>query len=152
HPSPDEAPARTAAMSEATLLEKLRRSDLLPEKTLGELAKLPEAASHDPRVLGKVLLQRGPLTRYQLNQVAAGKGVELKLCPYGLLDRLGEGGMGMVFKAKHLHMNRTVALKLIRKEKLQNPDAVKRFYQEVQAAAQLHHPNIVIAYDAGHEG
>jgi serine/threonine protein kinase len=60
--------------------------------------------------------------------------------------------MGQVFQARHRHMQRTVALKLIRKEKLANEDAVKRFYQEVQAAAQLHHPNIVVAYDAGPAG
>jgi serine/threonine-protein kinase len=119
---------------------------------LEELAALPEAQDPDPRVLGRVLLRRGLLTRYQINQVAQGRGKDLNIGPYILLDRLGEGGMGQVFKARHRHMQRTVALKLIRKEKLLNEASVKRFYQEVQAAAKLHHPNIVVAYDAGPAG
>jgi serine/threonine protein kinase len=49
-------------------------------------------------------------------------------------------------------MQRTVALKLIRKEKLANEESIKRFYQEIQAAAQVHHPNVVVAYDAGPAG
>jgi WD40 repeat protein len=49
-------------------------------------------------------------------------------------------------------MGRVVALKVIRKEKLRSPEAVRRFYQEVQAAGQLHHPNIVLAFDAGRAG
>src|SRR5262249_54951834 len=52
----------------------------------------------------------------------------------------------------HALMSRVVALKVIRKDKLANPDSVKRFYQEVQSAAQLHHPNVVIAHDAGPAG
>src|SRR5262249_46032622 len=119
---------------------------------LAELAKLPEATNPDPRVLGKVLLQRGWLTRYQINQVAAGKGKDLLVGPYVVLDRLGEGGMGQVFKARHRHMARVGALKLMHKDRLASSDSVSRFYQEVQAAAQLAHPNIVLAFDAGQAG
>ena len=60
--------------------------------------------------------------------------------------------MGAVFKARHLKMNRLVALKVIRKELLANPDAIQRFEREVQAAAQLSHPNVVAAYDAAQVG
>ena len=67
---------------------------------------------------------------------------------YRLLGRLGEGGMGQVYRATHRHMGRTVALKVIRKERLANADSVQRFYQEVQLASQLNHQNIAIAYDA----
>src|SRR5262249_9788347 len=89
------------------------------------------------------------LTRYQLNVIAQGRGKDLILGPYLLLDRLGEGGMGQVYKARHQKMHRVVALKIIRKEKLASENTVNRFYQEVRAAAQLVHPNIVVAYDAG---
>src|SRR5262245_6352837 len=137
---------------QATLYARLRESEVLEPSQVAELARLPEANDPDPRALAKVLLQRRLLSKYQVNLVAQGKGKELRVGPYLLLDKLGEGGMGQVFKARHTHMSRVVALKLIRKEKLANPDSVKRFYQEVQAAAQLHHPNIVIAYDAGPAG
>ncbi len=136
----------------ATLFEALRESGLLEPAQLEQLARLPEARDADPRALGRLLVQRGLLTRFQVNLLAQGRAKELFLGPYVLLERLGEGGMGQVYKARHKHMSRVVALKLIRKEKLASADAVKRFYQEVQAAARLQHPNIAIAYDAGQEG
>jgi WD40 repeat protein/serine/threonine protein kinase len=135
-----------------TLFDQLRASGLLEPATLEELGRLPEAANPDPRALGRLLLQRGLLTRFQINLVAQGRGKDLLVGPYVVLDRLGEGGMGQVYKAQHRHMHRVVALKLIRRERLRSPEAVKRFYQEVQAAAQLHHANIVLAYDANQVG
>jgi CheY-like chemotaxis protein len=74
------------------------------------------------------------------------------LAGYQILEELGRGGMGVVYKARHERMNRLVALKVIHKEHLNHPDAIRRFYREIQAAAQLHHPNLVMAYDAGHCG
>jgi tRNA A-37 threonylcarbamoyl transferase component Bud32 len=71
---------------------------------------------------------------------------------YRLLGLLGVGGMGAVYKAKHRLMDRLVALKVIRKKLLANPDAVERFRREVMAAARLAHPNIVTAYDAEQAG
>lgn len=69
------------------------------------------------------------------------------------VDRMvGRGGMGDVYRAEHRLMNRTVALKLINEQLVQNPQAVSRFRREVQAAAQLSHPNIVAAYDAEQAG
>ena len=139
-------------MAEPTLLERLRGLDLLAPEQLAELSGLPESKESDPRVLGKVILQRGWLTRFQISLVASGKGKDLSVGSYLLLDKLGEGGMGQVFKARHKHMNRLVALKLMRKEKLASADSVSRFYQEVQAAAALVHPNIALAFDAGQAG
>jgi WD40 repeat protein/tRNA A-37 threonylcarbamoyl transferase component Bud32 len=141
-----------AANVKALLFDRLRESGLLEPGQLEELAKLPEAKDPDPRGLAKQVLRRGWLTRFQLNLVAQGKAAELSVGPYVLLDRLGEGGMGQVFKARHRHMHRVVALKVIRKDRLKSPEAVQRFYQEVQAAAHLSHPNIVLAYDADQVG
>jgi WD40 repeat protein/serine/threonine protein kinase len=141
-----------SANPKVPMFDLLRDSGLLTTAQLEELSRLPEARDPDPRALGRQVLQRGWLTRYQITQIAMGRGKELHVGAYVLLDRLGEGGMGQVFKAQHQHMARVVALKVIRKEKLRSPEAVKRFYQEVQAAGQLHHPNIVLAYDAGQAG
>jgi serine/threonine-protein kinase len=135
-----------------TLFDKVREAGLLEPGRLAELEPLPEARDPDPRALGRVLVQRGYLTRYQVSQLAAGRGRELLLGPYELLDKLGEGGMGQVFKARHRLMNRVVALKIIRKERLLDAAAVRRFNQEVQAAAQLSHPNIVTAFDSNQAG
>jgi serine/threonine protein kinase len=136
-------------MPTSTLLERLRESQLLSAEQLDELSRRKEAREVDPRALGRVVLENGWLTPYQINKIAAGHGKELQVAQYVLLDRIGEGGMGKVFKARHAHMNRIVALKLMRKEKLNSPRAVERFFTEVQAAAKLTHPNIVIAFDAG---
>src|SRR4029077_5928676 len=71
---------------------------------------------------------------------------------YVLLAKIGEGGMGQVFKARHKRMNRTVALKVMSAAAMKNEGAVKRFQREVHAAARLEHPNIVTAYDSGETG
>lgn len=67
---------------------------------------------------------------------------------YRTVELIGRGGMGEVFKAEHRLMNRTVALKSVNRKLVNNADAVDRFRREVQAAAQLSHPNIVTAHDA----
>ena len=71
---------------------------------------------------------------------------------YRVLELLGKGGMGNVYKAEHTLMSRDVALKVINRELVQNPQAVERFRREVKSAAQLAHPNIVAAYDAEQAG
>jgi hypothetical protein len=106
----------------------------------------------DGRALARELIERGWLTPYQANQLLQGRGEGLLLGPYRLLDRLGEGGMGQVFKAHHASMDRTVALKLIPRDRVSNPTALARFYREVRAVAQLAHPNIVTAFEVGQAG
>ncbi len=67
---------------------------------------------------------------------------------YRVIEQLGSGGMGSVYLAEHLVMHRKVAVKVIRKEFVANPDAVARFKNEVRNAARLSHRNIVTAHDA----
>ncbi len=67
---------------------------------------------------------------------------------YVILDKLGQGGMGMVLKAEHKRMKRVVAIKFLSPSVTKTPDAVRRFDREVEAAAKLDHVNIVAAYDA----
>jgi hypothetical protein len=71
---------------------------------------------------------------------------------YEVLRPLGAGGMGQVFLARHRFMDRLVALKLLQPSLLANPAAIERFRNEVRAAAQLLHPNIVTAFDADQAG
>ena len=72
---------------------------------------------------------------------------------YEIFGEVGRGGMGVVWKARHHRLNRVCALKVIHKDRLsQNPEAAKRFQREAQAAAQLHHTNVVIVYDFDHVG
>jgi serine/threonine-protein kinase len=130
----------------ADLLSALRGLHQLPPEQLDILGR--EVLPADVRAVARTLVQRGWLTAYQVNQLFLGRGPQLLLGSYVLLDLLGEGGMGQVFKARNWKLGHIVAVKLIRKERLTNPDAVKRFQREILAAAQLDHPHIVRAYDA----
>jgi serine/threonine protein kinase len=69
-----------------------------------------------------------------------------------ILRELGRGGMGVVYQARQTVMNRPVVIKVINRALLDQPGALDRFHREVQAAAQLSHPNIVTAYDAEQAG
>ena len=73
-----------------------------------------------------------------------------KIAHYEILHELGEGGMGVVYKARDLHLDRLVALKVLRPERIGEVER-KRFAQEARAASALNHPNIVQVYDVGSE-
>ncbi|HTU93590.1 MAG TPA: serine/threonine-protein kinase [Gemmataceae bacterium] len=137
-----------AIASARDLVETLSRGRLLEVDQLSELNHSLPARPDDPLVLARELLQRGWLTPYQINQLFQGHAGDLILGHYVLLERLGEGGMGQVFKAREVRLGRLVALKVLRKERINKPEIIDRFHQEIQAAAQLSHPNIVHAYDA----
>jgi serine/threonine protein kinase len=135
-----------------TFVALLKKSQLLEAEQYGQVAgelctRFPEA-----KALARELIRRGWVTAYQVNQISQGKTNDLVLGSYIILERLGEGAMGQVFKARHKSMGRTVALKTLKKERLAHPDAIKRFHREIQAAGRLSHPNIVMAYDADQVG
>src|SRR5262249_51867779 len=124
------------AVSPTQFLEALRRCPLLDTAQRGELPRLGERAG-DSREIALEVLRRGWLTAYQINAIAQGRGNELTLGPYVLLEQIGEGGMGQVFKARQRSLGRVVALKVIRKQCLSNPRTVRRFLREIRAASQL---------------
>jgi serine/threonine protein kinase len=134
-----------------SLVDVLQESRLLEGRELEQASGL-QSRYPDAKGLGAQLIRAGWLTPFQVNQLLQGRCAELVLGPYRVLERLGEGGMGQVFKARHEGLQRIVALKVIRKEKLTDPRALQRFRQEARAAAQLAHPNIVTLYDASEIG
>src|SRR5579884_4425386 len=134
--------------SATDLVDALRCGWLLEPAQLEELPAL-QARFPDARALAQELVRRRWLTPYQAGQLYHGHGRDLLLDSYVLLEKLGEGGMGAVYKARHQKLGRVVAIKVIRKDRLTNEAAVRRFQREILAAAQLDHPNIVRAYDAG---
>ncbi len=109
-------------------------------------ALLPTLA--DRRSLASDLIRRDWLTPYQANQILTDKHEHLVLGSYRLRERIGEGAMGQVYKAWSLKLERIVAVKTIHKEMVNNPKAMERFRREVEAAAQLRHPNIALVRDA----
>ncbi|HLE21195.1 MAG TPA: serine/threonine-protein kinase, partial [Vicinamibacteria bacterium] len=68
---------------------------------------------------------------------------------YEILDLIGEGGMGRVYRARDLELDRLIALKTIRREKGGDPDVVRRFKQELVLARRITHKNVVRIYDLG---
>ena len=100
--------------------------------------------------LAAKLIEMGLLTRYQADQLIAGR-TKLNLGPYTITDWIGQGGMGQVFKAVHKMMGRECAVKVLPREK-STPEAIDSFTREIRTQAILDHPNLVRAYDAGHDG
>lgn len=126
---------------------------LVPDEELrAAVEQLRSSGLRDVQELARTLVLSGKLTKYQAQQVYAGKGKELVFGQYVVLDRLGQGGMGQVFKAQHRVMQRVVALKVLSPAAMKSPDAVQRFRREVRAAARLNHPHIVTAFDADQAG
>jgi serine/threonine protein kinase len=136
----------------AGLVELIRQCRLLEPAQEVELLGHLVSRFREPRALARELVGRGWLTPYQANHLFQGGVRDLLLGQYVLLEPLGAGGMGEVFKARHSRLGQTVALKLIRRERVANPEAVRRFRREIRAAAQLSHPNIVRAFDADEVG
>jgi len=133
----------------ASLLDAVRAAQLLRPAQLSEIELAGTDCFPEARALAQHLLDRGWLTPFQVNQLLLGRAAELALGPYRLIERLGEGFGGTVFKARHTRMNRIVALRSIRQELLADAQAIQQFYSQVEAASRLSHDNLVHAYDAG---
>jgi serine/threonine protein kinase/WD40 repeat protein len=130
------------------LIDFLSKQQLLAAAHLDSLLRERDQFSNIEE-LSDQLLQRGWITAYQQAQLLAGEGDKLIFGPYRILEPLGEGGMGLVLKAWHPRLDRMVALKIIRPQVLAaRPDILSRFHREARAIAQLHHPNVVMLYDA----
>ncbi len=98
--------------------------------------------------LSRALVKAGKLTAYQAAAIYQKKSRGLLIGNYVILDKLGQGGMGVVFKARHRRLGRVGALKILPPSFARDRQAVMRFRREVEAAGRLKHPNVVAAVDA----
>ncbi|HXG09001.1 MAG TPA: response regulator [Gemmataceae bacterium] len=148
---PDTLSPSLGSPARALLHELLRSSLLLYEDWQALPAPLREelGALADRDSLLDRLVEQNLLTAYQADRVRAGTLHGMVLGNYRVLDRLGAGGMGIVFKAEHLHLRRAVAIKVLALADAENPLLLTRFFSEMRAVARLQHPNIITALDTG---
>ena len=128
----------------------LTESGLMAQEEVDEfLAGVSEQEKpEDGEQLAKLLYRSEKLTKFQTQCIYQGKTKGLVLGNYVVLDKIGKGGMGHVYKAQHKRMKREVALKVLPSGIAKQTEAIDRFHREVVAAARLDHPNVVTAHDA----
>jgi serine/threonine protein kinase len=128
-------------------LRNLQQSGLLSTRDFRKVVDHLTALQNS-RAIARALVDWGMVTKFQAELLLVGRARGFFLGPYKILDHLGQGGMGRVYKALHQNMNRIVALKVLAPNLVTTPKAQRLFQREVQAAARLTHPNIVTAFDA----
>jgi eukaryotic-like serine/threonine-protein kinase len=134
-------------MDSDSFLSNLRKSGLVSTQRLAAALDNVPLNGHG-KTVARALVQKGLLTKFQAELLLVGRNTGFVLGQYRILDLLGQGGMGRVFKAEHIAMGRTVALKVLAPQHTKTEKARALFIREVQAAAKLMHPNIVTAHDA----
>ena len=125
---------------------------LITREQLDECAKISEQVSSAglPKSVNQVLIEKRYLTQRQLNAVLQSLGKALgEIGPYEVLSKLGEGGMGAVYKVRHKTTGKLLALKTLRRDLARDREYLERFQREVKNTMALSHPNIVGAADAG---
>lgn len=128
--------------------------------TDAELRRSLEELKHrikiSPITLKDLMIDLGYITVTQAKRlgktITESKAVAHQIPGYKVLGKLGAGAMAIVYKGLQLSLNRTVAIKVLPKRFSENPEYVKRFYKEGQAAGKLNHNNIVQAIDVGEAG
>ena len=128
-------------------VQQLEESGILAGDTIKDFIP-PKAAPKDTQELARELVRQKKLTKFQAEEAYKGNASSLVLGNYVLMEKIGAGGMGQVFRAEHRRMKRIVAIKLLPPSMTKDKDSIARFEREVEAAAKISHPNIVAAYDA----
>jgi hypothetical protein len=107
-----------------------------------------DSTSEETLQLARRLVNAGKLTTFQISMILKGRTKQLCIDNYLLLDRIGHGGMGEVFKGRHFKLNQVVAIKFPSNKGRASSSLLKRFRQEIKVAARLQHSNIVRTFDA----
>lgn len=146
----ESAATRTVKDETERFIRALRRSHLLNSAQFKQVA-LCRRPDLDARKLARKLVIRNWITAWQARQLLAGHS-RFFLGKYKLLESLGRGGMGTVFRAEQPGLKRVVALKVMSNALLNDKAAVSRFQREMLAVGALNHPRFVVAHDADSVG
>ncbi len=131
------------------LIDSLRDPRLLSPDRFGEVMNLWIPQCRELSVITAELAYRGWLTPYQIKTILRDQTRSLFCGSYIFEDVIGEGGMGIVYRARNWKLDKIVAIKVARPEKLSSAKQSARFIREIQALAELNHPHIIEAIDAG---
>jgi len=137
------------------ILERAIALDLLTTEQAVELGRL----RHDRKgeegaapAVEELAVEKGYLTQGQADRLRAeAEGFEVKreIAGYKLIEKIGAGSMGTVYKARQLSLDRVVAIKILSPRFARKPDYVERFLREARAVAKLNHPNVISGIDVG---
>lgn len=143
-----------SSISVDEFLKRVSDTGLLPSTELSALQRdfLSESSSLEGDSFARFLVRRKKLSKYQAQAIYQGKERGLVIGKYMLVEEIGGGAMGRVYRAYDRQLKRTVALKRLRSHRRSSDTAVKRFTRESEIVAKLQHPNIVQLYDAGEFG
>lgn len=136
----------TAPTSSPEFIDLLKKSGLLASDRVAALSDL--GLPDDPQKAAHKLIAQGLITRFQAQQLLAGRHKGFRIGGYVIKDMLGRGGMGAVYLAEHLELHRKVAIKVLVPGRDEDQVlALERFIREARSAAALDHPNIVRIFD-----
>ena len=141
------------SITKAKFVDRLIRSKLMTaeEVTECDLTLQTVQRASDARTYARALVEANVLTTFQAKAIYDARIKGLTFGEYIILDQLGKGGMGIVYRAKHRRMDRLVAIKVLPRFAMATKGLVGRFYREVKTAGKLMHPNIVAALDASED-
>jgi serine/threonine protein kinase len=141
---------KTTTDATTSLVQEIRSSSILTERQLEKLDAYIAVGDSPPERAELVsrLVEDEVLTEYQARQISKDRLPTLVLGGYVILDFLGKGTMGKVYKARHRMMGRVVALKVLDPRYVSSERTLARFQREMQLVGRLDHPNVVRAFDA----
>ncbi|MCA9213037.1 MAG: protein kinase [Planctomycetales bacterium] len=151
---PDDTQLAETDVTVSEFVDQAKQKGLLTDEQLKTVSRFLEDKALDQndnetaKELAERLVRDNALTAYQARVILQRGNSPLLLDRYIILDTIGSGGMGLVFKAFHRSMERTVALKVLPEFAVDSKEKVARFQREIRAAAKLSHPNVVTALDA----
>jgi eukaryotic-like serine/threonine-protein kinase len=139
---------RTAVASRLVTPEQVHRAVVTACDSGDESRVAAQEVSDD--AIGRRLVELGFLNAWQVEQLKEGRS-KFTLGPYRILDTIGRGGMGHVFKAEHELLGRVEAIKVLPRSKT-TAETISKFRHEIRTQAQLDHPNLVRIHYADQEG
>ena len=136
-------------------LDRLSKSGILSEGQLNEVSATINVDNvdrdADARRFAQELVEKRMLTDWQTRVLCGSEDGELAIGEYVILEHIGEGGMGRVYKARHRQTAKIVAVKLLNPQSASDESAVRRFKREIETASRLKHPNIVATLGSGEQ-